>query len=362
MIYKLHTILLGFFVCLASCNNNDESVSSDLVNRNFKMGFTTWSFGPTEQDVEDTYLFIENNSDIYAEHIDNKIPWNAWINNLILPTEFTNEINGRVNRKIHTKQFLLSVSLLNSNRDELALDFDGTIPSYTNLNDIEIEDAYFRHIRYLVNQFSPDYLVIAIEVNELRLRNESKWNAYKLLIQNVKSRIKQLYPNLSISESISLHNLYEPNIDNPTEYIDEVINHMNQMDFVSISFYPFIKNQHSRNEFQQTLDFLHNRITKPIAFVESSHLAENLLVPNLNISINGNETEQNNYLETLLTNAQQQDYEFIIWWAHRDYDALWETFPIELMDIGKLWRDTGLLDEEGNERLSFTTWKTIFEH
>ncbi|HKK61971.1 MAG TPA: hypothetical protein VJ951_05395, partial [Bacteroidales bacterium] len=135
----------------------------------------------------------------------------------------------------------------------------------------------------------------------------------------------------------------------------------NQMDFVAISFYPFFKNQNSVNDFQQTFDFLHNRIDKPIAFVETCHLAENLLVTNLNLSISGNEVEQNSYLETLLTNAQEQNYEFVIWWAHRDYDALWETFPPELKDIGKLWRDTGLLDEDGNERVSYTTWKTSLE-
>lgn len=243
------------------------------------MGFTTWSYGPNQQDVNDTYYFIENNADIYTEHIDNKIPWNAWINNLTLPSEFTNEITARVNRKIADKQLLLSISLLNSNRDELAKDFDGSAPPYLNLDDMEIEDAYFEHIQYLVNQFTPDYLVIAIEVNELRLRAESKWDAYKSLIQNVKSRIKALYPNLRISESTSLHNLYDIDIANPTAYIDEIISHMNQMDFVAISFYPFFKNQHSKNEFQQTFNFLHSNINKPIAFVESCHLAENLSVP-----------------------------------------------------------------------------------
>jgi hypothetical protein len=51
-----------------------------------------------------------------------------------------------------------------------------------------------------------------------------------------------------------------------------------------------------------------------------------------------------------------KDYEFIIWWAHRDFDALWETFPPELRDLGQLWRDTGLLDESGNERQAFLLW------
>ena len=357
---KFYIILLVLFISISSCSKDDSSSRS--ITRNFKIGFTTWSFGPNIQDVNNTYTFIENNSDIYTEHIDGKIPWNAWMNNLTLPLEFTNEISGRVNKKIQNKQLLLSVSLLNSNRDELAKDFDGTIPSYTNLNDVDIENAYFEHINYLVSQLAPDYLVIAIEVNELRLRAESKWNSYKLLIQNVKSRIKLLYPNLSISESISLHNLYEPKVLNPTEYIDEIVNHMNKMDFVAISFYPFLKNLHSKNEFQQVFDFLHNRVNNPIAFVETGHIAENLVVPNLNVSINGTEIEQNIYLETLFENAKEQNYEFITWWAHRDYDALWETFPPDLLDVGQLWRDTGLLNENGNERLAKSTWSAFLKN
>jgi hypothetical protein len=318
------------------------------------MGFTTWSFGPELQDVNNTYAFIGSNADIYAEHIDNKIPWNAWIHDLNLPEAFTNEITGRVNRKIAENELLLSVSLLNSNRDELAEDFDGTVPAYSSLDDPEIEEAYFKHIDYLVNRFQPDYLVIAIEVNELRLRSPSKWEGYKNLIQKVKSRIRQEYPGLEISESVSLHNLFEPDVSDPGAYIDEMINYVNQMDFAAISFYPFLKNQVT--DFEETFDFLHANISRPIAFVETGQIAENLIVPNLSLSIPGNQESQNLYLESLLRHAREREYKFIIWWAHRDYDNLWETFPEEIKDIGQLWRDSGLLDEDGNDRLSKFTW------
>lgn len=369
MKFFIKLIPLIIILSQSSCNKKKEIESaadcatvdffSEFTSRNFKMGFTTWSFGPNLQDVDDTYRFIENNADIYSEHIDYKIPWKAWINNKTLPLEFTNEISGRVARKINGARLLLSVSLLNSNRNDLAEDFDGTIPNYTNLNEAEIEEAYFKHIQYLVSRFSPDYLVIAMEVNELRLRSPNKWEAYKLLMGNVKSRIKQLYPNLPISESVSLHNLYESDVSDSIQYINEIIDYMNQMDFVSISFYPFLKNQHTRTDFQQTFDFLHSRINKPIAFVETANLAENLSIPNLNVSIAGNQCEQNLYLETLFMNAQLQNYEFVIWWAHRDYDALWETFPPELKDIGKIWRNTGLLNKNGEERRAYLTWKKI---
>lgn len=320
------------------------------------MGFTTWSFGPNLEDVNDTYDFINNHADIYAEHVDNLIPWNAWINDTSLPAAFTNEITGRANRKIPGKQLLLSVSLFNSNRDELASDFDGTFPSYTTLADQDIKNAYFKHINYLVGEFTPEYLVIAIEVNELRLRSPEKWEGYTNLILDVRTRIKQLHPELKIAASVSLHNLFEPEVADPTAYIAEITNHINEMDFVAISYYPFLKNQGTIVQFQEALDFLHSNVTPPIAFVETSHLAESLHIPNLNVSIDGNENEQRDYLQTLIDNAQTQNYEFIIWWAHRDYDALWETFPEEVKDLGQIWRDTGLLDEHGTQRPAFTVW------
>ncbi len=363
-----------FFVAVAILSNctkdNNQNPTENCVTENFfsayssrgfKMGFSTWSYGPELQDVDATYQFVNNNSDIYSEQIDNKIPWNAWMQDLPLPTEFTDEIASRVLRKTTDNQLLISVSLLNEDRSELAEDFDGTIPAYTELNDLTVENAYFKHVSYLINAFEPDYLVIAMEVNELKLKADHKWDTYKLLIQNVKSRIKLLHPTLKISESITLHNLYKPEVSNPEEYINEIVNYMNQQDFVAISFYPFFKNQHSKLEFQETFDFLHSKINKPIAFVETSAIAETLSIPSFNLSIEGSACEQNIYLETLLTNAQEQQYEFVIWWAHRDYDALWQTFPDDVKELGKLWRDTGLLDENGKERLSYITWKAVLD-
>ncbi len=356
---KLFIIL--FVLLIISCSK-DESTVEVKGKRDFKMGFTSWSYGPKLEDINNTYSFLADNADIYAEHIDNKIPWKSWINDLTLPTEFTNEIAGRVNRKISDKELLLSVSLLTSNRDELATDFDGTIPFYINLDDTSIKDAYYKHINYLVTKFEPDYFVIAIEVNELRLKSPDKWDSYKSLIVDVKSRIKLLYPDLKVSESISLHNLYEPEVANPESYIEEIFNHANQNDFVAISFYPFLKNLSSKTDFQEILDFLHSNATSPIAFVETAHIAEDMVIPNLNVLINGNEKEQNDYLESLIEYANNQDYKFIIWWAHRDFDALWETFPEEVKNLGQIWRDTGLLSETGTKRPAFLTWFASFQN
>ena len=366
-------LILTSTILLASCGKEDPA-PTDIENcpanpfadnfsiRNFRMGFSTWSYDATLDGRNQTYSFLRNNGDVYSEHIDNKIPWSAWMNGTDLPVAFVNEIQGRVDNKISSNELVVSVSLLNSARSELAEDFDGTVPAYISLADQSIEDAYFKHLDYIIQQFEPDYFVMAIEVNELRIHSPQKWAEYKVLAGNLRSRLKSKYPNLKLSESITLHNWLNPNVSDPQNFISDVSTYVNQnLDFAAISFYPFFKNFHLPHEFKSAFDFLHEQVEKPIAFVETSHLAEDLVIEAFNTNITSNVCEQKAYLEMLLNSAQTKNYEFVIWWAHRDFDALWETFPEEVKDLGRVWRDTGLLDEKGDKRPAFGVWEDVFE-
>nr|WP_290639672.1 glycosyl hydrolase 53 family protein [Labilibaculum sp.] len=354
--------LFLFFACSKSEDKNTNVCGSDdlleqIDTRDFKMGFTSWNYAPDISAINDTYQFITENADIYSEQFDYKIPWKAWINKSELPEEFTNIIQHKLSKKIANHDFLLAVSLLNNNRNDLLEDFDGTIPNYNSLDNQHIEDAYFDHLEYLIGKFNPDYLVMVIEANELLLHSTEKWEQYKLLMSKIRPRIKAAYPNLRTSESITLHNWYKAELNTNIQEISDYAKHM---DFVAISFYPYFKDLHNATDFQKAFDFLHAQTDKPIAFVETAHLAENLEVAGYDIFIASDECQQKEYLETLAWNAYIENYEFIIWWAHRDYDELWDTFPEDVKDLGKLWKDTGLLDENGKERPAFETWKSIF--
>ncbi len=355
---------------LLSCNEDDQQPQSSCLTenffsaypiRNFKMGFTSWPAAPGQQAVDDTYEFLANNADIYSEHIDSNIPWQAWTDGTPLPKAFTDNIDSRVANRVASLKLLVSISLLNLIRSDLAPDFDGNAPSYIQMNDKAIEDAYVKHVSYIVDRLQPDYLVIAVEVNELKVYSETKWIEYKALIREVKQKIRQKYPNLMVSESFTLHTLYQPNVTDKQAYQEDVINYMNTLDLVSISFYPYLNQLIRTEEYQLIFDFLHEKVTKPIAFAETAFFAEDLVVQSFGLNIQGDECKQNAYLETLLTNAQDQDYEFVIWWAYKDFDELWETFPEDLKGLGRLWRDTGLLDENDNTRIAQTTWDIVLK-
>lgn len=338
----------------------DNNFAANFPARNFSMGFTTWPFGPDYADRESTYRFITANADIYSEQFDNYIPWKALINNQALPTDLTNDIASRLSLRPPGHQLFVSVSLLNIERTDLLADQDGTLPAYTTLNDPAIANAYIKYLKYLVDTFQPDYLLLAMEVNVFRLKQQNKWPAYLALMQNVKAALKRDYPLLQMSESVTLHDWFNPDVPDPVSYIAEIDTYVNQQDFAAISFYPFLKGQRKQSEFQQAFDFLHAHTSRPIAFTETAHIAENLNVPAFNLSVPGSVCEQKDYLETLLNNARLHQYQFLIWWTHRDYDELWQIFPDSTKDLGKLWKDTGLLNEKGFERPAFSTWKSIF--
>lgn len=365
---KKNILLITAMILFLGCQKDQENLPEDCINsdffndhrsRSFEVGFSTWAYAPTVASVDATYQFISDNADVYSEHIDFKVPWNAWINDLPLPSEFTKEIAARKSRKIENAKLTVSVSLLNNLRNDLAADFDGTVPQYEAINDPEIEEAYFKHLEYITNQLDPDYLILAIEVNELLINAPEKWEAYKLLMTNIRSRIKQQFPSLDLSESITLHNWFKPDVPDPETYMDEIVNYANSLEFITISFYPYFKGLKTKEGFQEAFDFLHEKTSKPIAFAETSHLSEDLEVESIDLFIPGNQCEQNEYLESLLINAQEQDYKYIIWWAHRDYDELWETFPEEVRDLGKLWISTGIINEDGTEKKAYSTWKKI---
>ena len=63
------------------------------------MGFSTWSYGPDQEDIDATYDFIANYANIYSEQIDDKISWQAWINGTDLPASFVADIESIASKK-----------------------------------------------------------------------------------------------------------------------------------------------------------------------------------------------------------------------------------------------------------------------
>lgn len=338
---------------LKTCYEPGDTVV--IESRTFQMGFSTWPYAPTLEAKESTYEFINNNSDIYSEQLDDHIPWMSIMDNRPLPEPMIKDLNERIRLKLN-KDLVLSVSLFNSGRDGLITGYNGEAPTYTKISDQAIEDTYYHYLTVVLDSLTPKYLVMAMEVNEFYLKKPDQWNDYKDLSQNLRERLSVDYPNLLVSASVTLHNLVDSD-DNA--YLTEIIDYVNAMDFVAISYYPFIHGALNQTAFEDDLAFLKTHISKPIAFVETAHLAEDLELQNPELLLQADVCTQKDYLQALLRTADESDVEFVIWWSHKDYDELWHTFPDEVKPLGKLWRDTGLINERDQERPALNLWQTV---
>ncbi|MAE84042.1 MAG: hypothetical protein CMB80_14970 [Flammeovirgaceae bacterium] len=329
-----------------------------IANRTFSMGFSTWSYGPSSEAADNTYEFLGANGDIYSEQFDDHIPWFGLFDGRPMPEPAVEDLDNRKGHLLSNKELIVSISLFNPERNNLITAYNDQTPEYSKISDQLIEDAYFNYMSFLLDAFpNLKYVVMAMEINEFYLNQPDQWEDYKVLAANIRSRLKSKYPEVLLSESITLHNL---STSTNRAYIDEIIAHVNQLDFVAISYYPFLHGALDDTQIQQDFDFLHARITKPIAFVETGQIAETLEVPE--VTLEADECTQKDYVQLLLSNANTHNYEFVIWWTHKDYDELYETFPEEVKPLGRIWRDAGLINEADQERPGFKEWKTVFEN
>lgn len=330
------------------------------VYRNFYMGFSTMSYEMTMSGVESTYDFIATYGDIYSEQIEDPIPWEHLMSNDSIPYSIQQDWYKRAERKTNSQKLLLSIGLLNVARTDLQISPEGNTPVYNKMYDTHIVNAYTRYASTLIDIFNPNYVVLAMEVNDLLINAPEKWGEYKTLISIIRENIQQSFPNIALSESISLHNWITHYTQNEHELVEEIANYANMSDFVSISFYPFFKYMNTTTEFTQAFNFLQNKSEKPIAIVETNYIAETLELPSYNITIPAQETEQYVYLETLLSMAQKDNYLCVIWWAHRDYDNMISYYPDDLQELASIWSRSGLLTRDGEKRKIFYLWEEWF--
>ena len=81
-----------------------------------------------------------------------------------------------------------------------------------------------------------------------------------------------------------------------------------------------------------------------------------LTIPAFGVDVPSNNAAQNAYLSALFDAAQTLDARFIVWFALVDFDALWSG-ALQEDPVARIWRDTGLYDENLNPRPALDTWQ-----
>jgi hypothetical protein len=78
-----------------------------------------------------------------------------------------------------------------------------------------------------------------------------------------------------------------------------------------------------------------------------------------NLTLEGKSTWQNSYLDRLLQDMNEIDAELLIWFVSRDYDLAWEEMEnLGFDELFKIWKDTGLVSGDGEDRIAMDVWQS----
>lgn len=354
--------------CAGSSKQNELENSPDQAgSRSFFMGFTPFPWDMTIEAIIDTGKFIVENGDIISHQLEQGVPWTEALDDKPFHENMMKDWNGRRDLSKNKKVFL-SLTPMNEGRNNMELyrgkDEDMPIPDAFKdkaFDDPIVKKAYLNYCKRAADHFKPDYMAIGIEVNELFHNSPQMWLGFVELHKYIYAEMKKLYPEMPVLFTISLHNMTNPSWEDREKQQDEIKKLLEFTDILGISYYPFMAGQSEKPI--ETLEWIRKFTDKPIAITETGFPAQDIVLKTYNITIPGSPEKQKTYFETLLNTANKDGYLFVIAFLYRDYDALFGKIAQELekrnltTDIFLVWRDCGMVDENGIERPALGVWK-----
>ncbi len=330
------------------------------------MGFTPWVYDASSWNhFIDTYNKINANGDIIAHHIQTGIPWQEAYSGIAYNDNVEGDIADRLLYTENGKVIYLAIDSLNGTRDDLALHWGKNFneplsaPWDTyNFSSPEIIQAYSNFAIDLISRFNPKYFNYAPEISELILNNAAKFEQFKIFAAGVYANLKAVYPSLPLLVSVAFKN---PNSLNAATIETKMAEISNYYDILGISTYGYIffdlfdKGGNPANLPSNWLSQAQQIAgTKSMAITETAWIAEDYpLGAPFNFTITGTPDFQNDYLKKLFLESNGLDLKFIIWFSIVDYDAWQLTYG---NNVSRIWQDTGLYDENLQERPALSTW------
>ena len=354
-----------FFLLLVglACNKDDDSQT-----RSFYIGFTPLPYAISDESAIYNYERIEADADIINHHFDNGVPWEEALHDLPFHQKIMDDWNFRKIRTGERHKIYLSVTPLNFFRTGLAssrgesdnIPLTAPWDSYS-FSHPDVQTAYINYCKRIIEFFEPDYFNMAIEANLFFVNKADQWSAYLSFHRQVFEQLKLEYPELPIFCSVAGAYLLPDFIDN-NDHVQQrlaVLQLLEHSDYYGLSFYPYLSNYLGSPYPPNILDELFSISNKPLAITETGYAAQTFSMDTGSgklVTIESDQMKQENYIKDLLQACDRRKALFVINFAIRDYDQLWQQIGSP-NDINVAWRDSGLYDENGVPRLALSTWR-----
>jgi hypothetical protein len=331
--------------------------------RLFVLGFTPFPYDISAEAVEYSYSHIAADADMAAHHWDDGVPWPE----ALAGTEYHPNImaDWQYRRENTPPGHLVycAVTPINLARSGLApckaSEGDMVLPppwDTHGFDHADVKAAFLNYCVQVIEYFSPDYFCMGIEVNLLMKNVPAKWPAYLELHRYVYGRLKSVYPELPVMVSLTGMDLVEGYTDAVHDDQTQVMRDIEPFsDWFGVSLHPFMSVYLADSIPDDLCASVFSLSDKPVFVCETSYPAETFSINGGSLMFNGSETKQDRYFEQLFSEAHARGIRGIVNFVIRDYDALWRAIGSP-DDVNKLWRDTGLYDENGKPRPARDRW------
>jgi hypothetical protein len=359
---KAFTSIVLIAATLLACDKEDHEQT-----RSYYMGFTPVPYESSVDAATYTYRALSESADIVSHQFDNGVPWPEALAGENFSEEIMDDWNFRKNQTTASQKIYISVNPVNSLHTGLAsyrnaqenLPLPSPWNSYTFGND-EVKTAYLNYCIRIIDFFNPDYFNMAMEANLLYVNKPAVWSSYIDFHQYIYRELKQRYPKLTVFCSLSGAHLLKGLIAN-NDHVQQRLAAMQLLeysDLYSLSFYPCLTSLLGNPYPVNTFDDLFNISDKPLAIAETGYAAQPFSINTgaEQVTIEADADKQEKYIRDLLTACLKRRAVFVINFAVRDYDKLWEQMGSS-MHAKTGWRDTGFVDEKGMPRKAYITWR-----
>ncbi len=362
---KFLLVLILVTLLVESCTKEENPIVDPppQATRSFYMGFTPFPYAISSEAVDYVYDKLETDADLISHHFDDGIPWPEALSGGDFHINIMNDWQYRLSRTPPSHKILLSVTPIRFLRDGLApyKAEEGEMPlpppwDTISFSHPDVKQAYFNYCTRIMNYFNPDFFVIGIEVNLLMIQAPDLWDEYLDLHRHVYQQLKTLDPDFPIFVSFTGMDLVDGYTNaNHSQQMQVLSDIINFTDYCGVSLYPYLTSFLCDTIHLDMFDKIFSQLTKPIAICETGYAADSIAAFGGTIVLNGSPVKQNQYITLMLNKAEEFESKFVVNFVLRDYDALWQAIGSP-DDIYKVWKDTGVYDENGDARLAFQNW------
>ena len=332
----------------------------------YYFGFTPFPYDSTPEAYQKTRRIIVPNSNLYALHFDDCVPWSEDPGKYKFPAKLENKWRDDARGIPPGHAVYVGLAPLAKDRKSFAPSCDGNASwlKSAHFDDPRVISAYTNYSRKAIETFSPTFLNIGIEAGELISRDMRRWKEFERFYFAVFDQLKKEYPNVKIGMSFGLQSLQKPAHARAAKAVVE------KSDYLGLSFYPYASafgekfgdpalGKHP-DSWRKSLDWVTHYTDRPIAIAETGFSTRNIDIPRFGLHMKGNEDWQAQYIDDLFHTVRTQHFLFVVWFLAVDYDDLYKRMvDTPGNDVNLLWRNVGLFDGKLQPKKGWEEWQRM---